>query len=486
MVSIRLDAFSNFKEDVQGTNQTWVNVKTEDIERSLTELIERRLWTSNAVLYQVLINFAFFLCRFQIFNSLQPENQRASNQRSFITKLNAEKLFRNLNSNNYQTTWLVGLNNRLNFQQRFDLLQLAIENFTSDLEPSSMNLRQRSPGKKEREFYWWTVVCYFDLALRWFKSHQPPEPLAKVALYEASITYLQILKDDPRHESLENFLEEMGSNIENEVERVFNVGNNSVLKDDEVLNRTFIAWFLRRYNYNAARNLNKKRTPAKYESGFITTCCVLTVISFSLFFLQGIASLETSTFQVLWSLQIAAQLLIPLLLFIFLPNIVKLLFPKAIFGTLLAWTTVFITAIPDLQGLEFKKDILIQSCECGSIFDVSIFLISFLIITALLSSLLILYFVAQFTKSPVKKIKRVLPPFIALLFFSLYWGIMFTLPVNHFLHSKVQMFMFTPINSTICFFIITIIGSMSAIFFGLLIQLIWQNESIAEPMGEPI
>jgi hypothetical protein len=63
---------------------------------------------------------------------------------------------------------------------------------------------------------------------------------------------------------------------------------------------------------------------------------------------------------------------------------------------------------------------------------------------------------------------------------SLFWAIALALPIKVTLERDAFAF------DCHCVIPIVVIGSSIAVLFGLLVELIWQDESLAEPLGEPL
>jgi hypothetical protein len=167
------------------------------------------------------------------------------------------------------------------------------------------------------------------------------------------------------------------------------------------------------------------------------------------------------------------------------PVLFRLLMPRALFGSLLAWTTVIFLAMKDVA--EFKMSLpsewkLTSLCHSSSYGDPQIFLTSLFISLGVLAldAVFVGYTVTQFTEGFRRILFRTVSTLGFLLAGSLFWGFAFALPIKVALERDSFAF------DCHCVIPIVLIGSSLAVLFGLMVELIWQDQSLAEPIGEPL
>jgi hypothetical protein len=164
----------------------------------------------------------------------------------------------------------------------------------------------------------------------------------------------------------------------------------------------------------------------------------------------------------------------------------RLVMPRALFGSLVAWFTIIFLALKDVHefkvGTEDKGWPLTDLCHQGSLSDFQMFGYSMLISFGmmLLGAVFVGYTVTQFTQGPWKTLLRTVAMLCFLLLGSLFWAIALALPIKVTLERDAFAF------DCHCVIPIVVIGSSIAVLFGLLVELIWQDESLAEPLGEPL
>ena len=159
--------------------------------------------------------------------------------------------------------------------------------------------------------------------------------------------------------------------------------------------------------------------------------------------------------------------------------------PRALFGSLLAWCTVIFTALRDVHELkmdEGTKDEWHLWDLCHKCADTQALKYSLLISLGIiiLDSIFIAYAVTQFTEGFRSTAVRTLSTLAALLAGSLFWGLIFALPIKVAIERDVFRF------DCSCVIPIVLIGASIAVLFGLMVELIWQEQSLAEPLGEPL
>jgi hypothetical protein len=200
-------------------------------------------------------------------------------------------------------------------------------------------------------------------------------------------------------------------------------------------------------------------------------------------FVPSFLSAGTQT-PFLWGTQVLLQLASLVSVLAIAPFLFRLLMPRALFGSLLAWCTVIFTALRDVHELKMDEEgkpwqiwKLCQTCSDFQALKISLVISLGIII---LDSIFIAYAVTQFTDRFRSTAVRTLGTLAGLLLGSLFWGLIFALPIKVAIERDHFLF-----NDS-CVIPIVLIGASIAILFGLMVELIWQDQSLAEPLGEPL
>lgn len=434
-----------------------------------------------------------------------------------------------------KSAWRVSFNTRLSFEHRYKLLTSSAFPKSTGKETDGDNADQIDvPETKERQLFWWSAMRRYELAQEWCES-EVYNPTARRALRDETSHYLHVLKDEPRQQELQQFLTESGTDIETEVKKVlFNPAvpqfpergwvrkffgaplrllkrawsrgqgrplpsapgksnTPSGLVRDEVIRRAFIVWFLKRYDWWSAWRLVLSGPNRRRLWFTLGSCGLLNLLALLLYTiqtnepsLQGYLPSPGDRTMLLWALQLTLQLSSLFLLLFLAPMLFRLVMPRALFGSLVAWFTIIFLALKDVHefkvGTEDKGWPLTDLCHQGSLSDLQMFVYSILISFGmmLLGAVFVGYTVTQFTQGPWKTLHRTLAMLCFLLLGSLFWAIALALPIKVTLERDTFAF------DCHCVIPIVVIGSSIAVLFGLLVELIWQDESLAEPLGDPL
>jgi len=513
-IIVRLDCFTNFAHDMS-FDCAGRNGSSKILVQNFCEVVESRDPPPSEIWREALGDFGFLLLRYAY-------------KRHDRYEALAKDLLLLLGATNASTAWRLSYNEKLSLEHRYQLLKEA-QNFVATAEPklhregTPLDL----PDHKEREYSWWSALRRFQLASEWYVAETYSNPAARQAVRESAANYLQILRSEPSQRDLKRFLAECGTSIEGEVKRLLfptfsGPGSNATsrswaaIKDffrpgslggnyslarasdnalhlakDEVIRRAFFVWFLQRYDWlSAARLVLADPERQKLKIG-LWTLFVPNLIGLFLFIVQvreypaltSIMPLSLSPDDQtprLWTAQVLLQLLSLILVLLLAPPLFRLLMPRALFGSLLAWSTIVFTALRDLHELRIGTTELISLCHTAN--DTRAFAYSLLICLGILmlDGIFIAYTVTQLTEGVRATITRTLSTLIALLLGSLFWGLIFALPIKVALERDSFMF------DCSCIVPIVLMGSSVAVLFGLMVELIWQDHSLAEPLGEPL
>jgi hypothetical protein len=533
--SIRLDEFANFEEDLQRIDAA-PSFSPSDLRDNFKEIANSRE-APEGVWRVALGDFAFLLLRYA-----HKHNQ--------AYEAVAKDVLQWLGARSARTAWRLAYDQRLTFEHRYKLLKAgqseSRRGAAERYEEGELDL----PERKEREYLWWGTLVRYELSQEWCEGERYGNPSAAQALRESAIAYLHILKDAPRKHDLQRFLSECGTDVEGQVKSVLfgsqrsqrpsilmggsnsrpnadvsaphpslrrirlarlanrTHDNNLSLVKDEVIRKVFFVWFLKRYAWwSACKLIFSDSKKARFFlalamfAGMNAAAMVLYVdqtreIHGLAHYLSFLPSPENST-PILWTAQALLQLSSLLSILIIAPELFRLLMPRALFGSLLAWSTVIFTALRDIHELKMKvvgevgeaatvgdtKEWAITSlCHSATCTDAQAFGYSLLICAGILILDLIFigYTVTQFTEGFWTRMSRIASTLVFLLLGSLFWAGIFALPIKVALERDAFMI------DCHCIVPIVLIGSSIAILFGLMVELIWKDHSLAEPLGEPL
>lgn len=523
IINLRLNSFATFEEDLRR-----LNGKRSGDRQSLSKALlfyldhmtQNRELPPHPVWREAFGNFGLLLLRY----AHKKPGPLFEEARDFTLWLGALQA---------KSAWRLSFNTRLSFEHRYKLLTSSSFPKTAETEGDKSG-HINVPEAKERQLFWWSAMRRYELAQEWCES-EVYNPAARRALRDETGHYLHVLKDEPRQQDLQRFLTESGTDIETEVKKVlFNPGfprrrergwgraffgspllwlkrlwsfgqrhtmtpglgkSNSVSGPvrDEVIRRAFIVWFLKRYDWWSAWRLVLS-SPNRRRLRFILGICgLLNILAVLLYTIQtSEPSLRpylpspVDRTMLLWAFQLMFQLSSLFLLLFLAPILFRLLMPRALFGSLVAWFTIIFLALKDVHEFKVGPDEkgwpLTDLCHQGQFSELQMFGYSMLVGLGLmlLAAVFVGYTVTQFTEGPWKTLRRTVAMLCFLLLGSLFWAIALALPIKVTLERDAFAF------DCHCVIPIVIIGSSIAVLFGLLVELIWQDESLAEPIGEPL
>jgi hypothetical protein len=437
-----------------------------------------------------------------------------------------------------KSAWRLSFNTRLSFEHRYKLLtSIPFPNNSASAADRDGSNHLDVPEAKERQLCWWITMRRYELAREWCET-EVYNSSARKALRDETLHYLHVLKDEQRQQDLRRFLSECGTDIETEVKKVlFNPARTrrrerawqggfwssllrlpkrlwqriyhrrplrlrsaksntgSGLAEDEVIRRAFVVWFLKRYDLLSAIRLvvsgpNRRRFRSMGVAYlFLNAVAVLLyIIQLDEPRLRFLLPAPGNYAQWLWAGQVLLQLSSLFLLLFFAPTLFRLLMPRALFGSLLAWCTVIFLALKDVHeftvGEADQKTSwhLTTLCHGSTLSDPQTFGYSMLVGAGMiaLGAVFVGYTVTQFIQGFWKTLRRTVAMLCILLLGAMFWGIALALPIKATLEGDTFRF------DCHCVIPIIVIGSSISVLFGLMVELIWQDESLAEPLGEPL
>ena len=412
---------------------------------------------------------------------------------------------------NNTAPWLHRFDQKLSYASRFRLLSLAISELLALRDERKDHLLEIDATDQEtREHYWFTVRMYFELADEWSKAEGMSSLDASKAFTQSCLTYLEILKDEPYRREFDAFLHNQGSSIESEVARVLEIepekgpGRQHKGMDrmrdqrgtDEAVQRIFFSWFLQRYDLRSARIL-MMRSMTSGELNWSLACLIFTLFATYLFFLQVIHSsiiipvyhhaAFTLSDQTLWLVQVFMQGMALFIAALAAPTLFNLILPRALFGSLLTWITLVFTSIPGLWAIEFEgngnpgsggKTNLAFVCH-RFLRDNNYYSLLAALPCFLLGLVFIMREISQWTKRKRTILRRAWNTALRLYLGSLFWSMIFATPIRYCLERPRD-------PSCFCLLPIACVGASLAALFGIIVELVWEDKSIAEPLEEPL
>ena len=314
------------------------------LEQALTRLLRGSPITLGGDLEQhallhALGQLAFFVLCFALRQqSCQSRLTRLWKKRAQIKQLTdlrrtAEAVLEWLGPDGADTAWRDRYSRVLDYERRYRLLDIG----RSTLEQGH-GLKEAGESLLNLTEYdllvarWWTTRCQFELASKWYQREGHRNPKARRALLDASGIYLQVLKDEPRRQGLEQFLDMIGTDPEREVEWIFQIRSVSdrkcLVAEDEAARRAFANWFLARYSIRGAYKL-EKQSATKRQRRVVLISLVFGASAGLVFFFGGPTLLK-----------ILLQLISLILIVACAPSLFRLMLPRALFGSLIAWLTI--------------------------------------------------------------------------------------------------------------------------------------------------
>lgn len=367
----------------------------------------------------------------------------------------------------------------------------------------------RRAGGMDRNL-WWTARCLYRETL---EEKRRCFPRAASHFRHASEIYLNLLMDSAFRQQQANFFNEMDSSLETEVRDVIWMGQpqlnpralNPAL-DDESDARTCQSWLLRRYMLVDAAQLiltryKQRRTHLRIYSVWsiiaLTGWASVLVGYTSLFHWDEYSPVSHHVATHIRDLICAAaifglaivgilQIILIGILNIFTPNLFRLLLPRALFGSLLAWVTVIPALLSNVCSLPlssktngevlgmYLQDRLGDSHAWWIPFVIS--LPGFLLAAALMLQE-VRNSIEHLRGNFVLLVKRSLLVALIALFSSCYWGAFAAAGAVAYTE------LVSGASCTIWYFLfITLVGGSLALPFGMAVQIIWQEKYITDPM----
>lgn len=341
-----------------------------------------------------------------------------------------------------------------------------------------------------RDLVWWTAKCRLDLAIEWAKARRARvDDLEAVReLREAVSAYIGLLQRDPSRRAMESFFAACGTSSEREVLRAHAAREEHTAVDD-LVRADVMSWLLRRYSLvESCRLLNGTLRPAEKIGAWLAFG--LTAIGIATFAMQAAPRMQV-TFQ------IGA--------FVFLvflsPRIFSLLLPRAMFGTLLAWITVVLAQSASLlpvfsddhatqdQCHLWLRQVIHPGNEVGGWIGRMIEqraplapppVINFFGIVAVCIIVSILFLMVEVSgRLSTRIFWRSVYCVLVMLLGSLFWGAML-MPLLQYIVVREQFG--SPCR---CIYPAWLLGSVCAVAFGILVQLMWDDHSVSDSLGAP-
>ena len=521
ILTLRINRFGSFAADLRRIRKRSKSGSSpsQTLLRYLDQIIENREPPPIEVWRQAFGDLGFLLLRYAHKNP-GPYLNRAKN------------LLVWLGASDAKSAWRLSYDRRLSFEHRYRLLKVASVPGDHSSTPQEDKAKLDMPEKKERELFWWRARRKYELAREWCESEVYRNPSARQAMREEAINYLSLLKDEQRQQDLRRFLSECGTDIESEVKRMLfppsggrrsassirvffrslvryvrtkmrahsqprqaTAGGGVKPANDEVVRRAFFVWFLKRYDWWSAFRLIFSGPERVRRITVFALFIAGNLIALMSYVIQldepklQFSMLPNATGRVptFWITQVVIQLLSLVFLLLVAPILFRLFMPRGFFGSLLAWCTVIFLALKDLGEFKLKLDpgkpeqALTDLCHAnfsdGPLLGYSLF---FSVVILTVSAVLVGYTVTEFIEGFWQILLRTLTTIGFLLLGSLFWGLAFALPIKFALERDAFKF------DCHCVIPIVVIGSSVAVLFGLMVELIWQDQSLAAPLGEPL
>jgi hypothetical protein len=416
--------------------------------------------------------------------------------------------------------WLPRFDEDLSHATRYRLMRASVEHFAQLRETQ----REQSPlvdlsDPDTRQQYWFTVRMTHALAGDWCEAEGLSSTESTKALRQSKLTYLQVLYEEPYRRELDRFLAAQGSGVrwrsgsECEVARLLNLFDakpksfplkhlregSEASRFDANLDGAFFSWFMQRYDQPSGLQL-VRRGMSTSERRATVCSMVLVSLSMLLFIAQALhpyllrllpaamARIEPEAAKIndlfLWIVQVSLQVLGLLLAAWLAPISFNFVLPRALFSSLLAWFTLVLTSVPAFWAVEFTKK---EGHEDDLRVAVHLFMVSHPYGSTLLAlpillmcSVFIMRQIGVWTSVRTTILLRGAFTTLKLFIGSFFWGALLALPI----HSALRPSSDNPCTS--CLLTIAIVGASAAAFLGILVELVWEDKSIAEPLEDPL
>jgi len=368
--------------------------------------------------------------------------------------------------------WRVAYQSKLTSASRAGVLAAAVE--SRELEHA--------------ELLWWTARCRFEHAVRWRRSEGVETVESVRELTEAATSYIRLLQAGQARRAMEAFYESMGTTSEDEILRALGCREELAICED-TLRTEITTWLLRRYSlFKACRLLRGTLSRSELVGGWI-----------ALFVCE--AALFLFLMQTMPRVQVGVQLAAFVALVLFAPRIFALFLPRALFGTLLAWLTVVLAQAASLLPIVSadRDEPLHQACHLwlrniihpaadirnsaielarGRVVPPALFEFIGIIAAASVISIIFLK-VEVHSRLATSSGARSALCFLVMLIGSLFWGAMLVPSLQYIVSRE-------PIGTICaCIFPAWLLGSVCAVAFGILVQLMWDDHAVGDSLGLP-
>lgn len=160
------------------------------------------------------------------------------------------------------------------------------------------------------------------------------------------------------------------------------------------------------------------------------------------------------------------------------PSFFNLILPRALFGSLVAWITLVLTSLPGLWAIEIAPHYSLAAV-CHRYISTSRSAVLWSLPCLLFALVFVMREIGQWTDNRHIILVRAATTTLGLYLGSLFWGILFAAPIRHVLEVPFQ-------SSCTCLVPIAFIGASLAALFGIVVQLVWDEKSIAQPLEESL
>lgn len=410
------------------------------------------------------------------------------------------RLFAWLIASGAGAAWLVRFDNSLGFAARYRLLARVIRARSAAPGAGRGTPAGGASGEEARQHQWLCSRLLFDLAEEWSRDRVASSPESEQAYRESRDAYLQILRSEPYRRELDEYLthrlpkRSKMTGIEAEVARVIEATTDAAPavkrldrgKSDEAIDRAFLSWFLQRHALASAFRL-MWRSRSTVERGAAYAASGMLVLAVLLFALQAIPRAKLGYLPSVpfpassaWGLQSAMQILALLTLAGLSPALFSVLLPRALFGSLLTWITLIIMSMPGLWTIDLAPGQKFRLVAAQYLCTHPLLMIWFPIAVFFLLLIFVMRDVGQWTRVRLIIVRRAAATAAGLMVASTFWGMIFAYPLAQLLAWP---------NDPPCLkipVIIAMLGGASSALFAVVVELIWEERSIAEPLGETL
>jgi hypothetical protein len=398
--------------------------------------------------------------------------------------------------------WLIRFDESLSFASRYRLLARATR------EAETRGTGAERGGREERERYWLTTRLRFELAKEWSL-----EAISKAAVLgavdESRAAYLELIRSEPYRRELDEYLgyrvnrRSHVTGTEREVAHLLDIdtgrharGEHKTPRQlrpeprtDEAVDRVFLSWFLQRHALGRAfRLIWRRRSPRERRAALVSLALVgaaamlfaVQVASFNvgadLYLPRGLRLPATVTWTVQVSMQAAALIVASWLS----PACFSIVLPRALFGSLFTWITLIVMSIPGLWMMELEHHQYLRVVVHDFLSRQPLVGLWASMPLLVLVLVFVMREIAQWTSHPLIIIIRSVGTTFRLLLGSLFWGLIFARPIEQLLAYPKEEGCVQAMVS------IAVIGSSLAMLFAMIVELVWDEKSMAEPLGEPV